>query len=98
MEETKKTEEKQSVYRKIWRSPAAVAIAVTIVAWVSMMLNPYVSFWCAVAGVPVAIVSAVRVGKGVWRDIAIACAVACGILVMVFLVFHFAIEYLLKSI
>ena len=97
MDETNKTE-KQPVYRKIWRSPAAVAIAGTIVAWVTMMLNPYVSFWCAVGGVIVAIVSAVRVGKGVWRDIAIACAVACGILVMVFLGFHFAIKYLIDSI
>lgn len=97
MDEKNKTE-KQPVYRKIWRSPAAVAIAVTIAAWVTMMLNPYVSFWCAVAGVAVAIVSAVRVGKGVWRDIAIACAVACGILTMVYLGFHFAIKYLIDSI
>lgn len=97
MDETKKTE-KQPVYRKVWRSPAAVAIVVTVVAWVAMILNPYVSFWCAVVGVAVAIVSAVRIGKGVWRDIAIACAVACGILIMVFVGFHFTLKYLIGSI
>lgn len=97
MDETKKSE-KQPTYRKVWRSPAAVAIAVTAVAWVTMMLYPRVSFWCAVAGVPVAIVSAVRVGKGLWRDIAIACAVACGILAIVFIAFNFALKYLVDSI
>lgn len=97
MDETNKTE-KQPVYRKIWRSPAAVAIAVTVAAWVTMMLNPYVSFCCAIVGVAVAVVSAVRIGKGVWRDIAIACSIACGILALVFLGFHFAVKYLIDSI
>lgn len=97
-EPTDSYEVQQHPVRKPWRAGVAGAIIVTLAAWCAMMFNPYVSFWLAAAGIVLAIVSAVRVGRGLWRDLGITCAIAAGVLMLVYLIIHFALQILVASV
>lgn len=88
----------QHPVRKPWRAGVFGAIIVTFAAWCAMMLNPYVSFWLAAAGTLLAIVSAVRVGRGLLRDLGITCAIATGVLMLVYIIIHFALQLLVASV
>lgn len=76
---------------------AAVGMILTVVAWIVLMFYPGVSLGCAIGGVALS-VAALWIGRSCWRDIAITSIVASGVLILVHVVFTWALDYALASL
>lgn len=84
--------------RGAWLLVAAVIGAVlTVMAWMALMYYPTASMWCAACGLVLS-VAALWMGRSCWRDIAITSVVASGVLILVHVVFVWALDYALASL
>lgn len=77
---------------KKWVTLVVFGILITIVAWISMVYNEYVSFYASLAGLIASVAGAILVGKGTWRSIAITSAIAAGVLFLVFVMLWAALS------
>ncbi|MCC8114814.1 MAG: hypothetical protein LIP03_12665 [Bacteroidales bacterium] len=96
----KEPQDSQPAQRKSggWILLVLLSAALTIVAWLTMIWDEHVSFWTGVAGLCVAIAGAALVRRGIWRDIAITCIIACAALLLVYVIFYSAITYAINSL
>ncbi len=82
--------------RSGWAALVIFAVIVTVVAWISMVYNEYVSFYSSVTGLAASVAGAILVGKGTWRSLAITSAIAAGVLAIVFGLLWGALSILTK--
>lgn len=81
-----------------WNACVVLAFAITVVAWISMIFNEYVSFWSAIAALVISAVAVAKLKRSFMRDVAVTCILANAILLLVYGIFYFALEYAIKMI
>lgn len=81
-----------------WNMIVVLAFAITVVAWISMIFNEYVSFWSAIAALAVSGVAVAKLSRCFMRDVAVTCILANAVLLLVYGIFYFALEYAIKMI
>lgn len=81
-----------------WNVCVVLAFAITVVAWISMIFNEYVSFWSAIAALVLASVAVAKLKRCFMRDVAVTCILANAVLLLVYGIFYFALEYAIKMI
>lgn len=77
---------------------ASVALILCIVAWIAMAYDEYTSIGLGIAAMCMAIVGCFTTRRSIWRDIAITAIIASGVLLLVFAMFTFGLDILVKSI
>lgn len=83
--------------RSGWGALVIFAVLATVVAWIAMVYNEYVSFYASVTGFVASVAGAILVGKGTWRSLAITSAIAAGVLAIVFGLLWGALRILVGS-
>ena len=78
----------KSVSRR--RKLVILGTLLVLAGWLSMMLHPYVSLGCTIAGLIISIIG-VRIPPGPRRDIATTSIVAASVLLLVFAIFATAL-------
>lgn len=76
---------------------AVVGVILTVVAWIVLMYHPAVSLGCAIGAVALS-VAALWIDRGCWRNIAITSIVASGVLILVHVIFTWALDYALANL
>lgn len=77
---------------KRWVTLVIFGILITLIAWVAMVYNEYVSFGASALGLVGSVAGAILVGKGTWRSLAITSAIAAGVLFLVFVMLWAALS------
>lgn len=77
---------------------ALVGFVFTVVAWVEIIFNEYVSGVCAIVAMILSIVACCLCRKGFWRDMAITAILATVVLLLVFALFFFGIRFAINSL
>lgn len=73
-----------------------LGIVASLAAWGAMLYFQSLSFWLSVAGVLLS-AAGLWIGRCCWRDIAVTSLIASGVLLIVHLIFKFAVDYALSS-
>lgn len=81
-----------------WNMCVVLAFAMTVVAWISMIFNEYVSFWSAIAALVLSAVTVAKMPRCFMREVAITCVLSNAVLLLVYGIFYFALEYAIKMI
>lgn len=77
---------------------ASVGLLLCIAAWFAMVYNENLSSALGIASLCLSILACVFTRRGIWRDIAITAIIGAAVLLLVFGLFTFGLDMLVRSI
>lgn len=92
------TTEQQPKSRRWANLTASAGLIVCIAAWFAMVYNEGLSAALGVCALCLAIVGCVFTRRGMWRDITVTAIIGAGVLLLVFAIFTFGLDFLVRSL